>query len=118
MELGPLIDARIHEEIVNKPSNVSRLMLYCDLNTQWHPVEKHLSGHEGASVPHQTCRRMPLRSALARPAYILRRTIPRDSRSTYPLPRHQHYNPRHVVSPPPLSYDALHHGRSTEYSPA
>jgi hypothetical protein len=56
------------------------------LHTQWHPVEKPLSGHEGASVPHQTCRRTPLQSALARPPYILRRTMPRDNRSTYPLP--------------------------------
>jgi hypothetical protein len=48
----------------------------------------------------------------------LRCTVPRDSRSTYPLPSHQHHNPQRVVSAPPLSYDVLHHGRSTEYSPA
>jgi hypothetical protein len=32
-------------------------------------------------------------------------------------PPHRHHNPRHVVSAPPLSYDALHHEISTEYSP-
>jgi hypothetical protein len=75
-------------------------MLHYDLtplHAQWHPVEKHLSGREGASVSRQTCRRTPLRSALARPPYILQRTVPRDSRSTYPLPRHQHHNPRRFV---------------------
>jgi hypothetical protein len=83
---------------------------------QWHPIEKPLSCYEGVSLSCQTCRRIPLRSPLSHPPYVLRRTMPRDSRSTCPLPRHQHHNPRRVVSPPPLLYDALHHGRSTKYS--
>src|SRR5688572_19425271 len=32
-------------------------------------------------------------------------------------PPHPRHNPRHFVSAPPLSYDALHHEISTEYSP-
>lgn len=82
-------------------------------HAQWHPVEKPLCGCEGASVSRQICRRTPLQSALAHHSYILRRTVPHDSRSTYPLPLHRHHKARRVVSAPPLSYDALHHKRST-----
>ena len=86
------------------------------LGVQCRPAEKPLFGHEGASVPPPTSRKMPLWLPLAPPPMVLHRNVHPHSRLTCLQSHQQHHIHRCVASRPRPSYDGLHRERSTGYS--
>ena len=83
------------------------------LSVQWHLVETPLTDREQISMLSATFCRSPLQIPPSPPSHVVQRSELGGRHLACLLPRHHHQKPRGVVSPPPLLYDLLHHGRST-----
>ena len=64
-------------------------------------------------MPSATFCRSPLRIPPSPPSHVIQRSELGGRHLACLLPRHHHQKPRGMLSPPPLLYDLLHHGRST-----